>query len=171
MSYYSRFLGIIIVVLITFIFRVISSNKRKKERNKAVEYNKSIKEIECEIIDVADDLSTKITLSFNYSAVFDVLIFEDHIAFITGCVIGSYQPEIEIKDINFVRMKNIFQTDLLLINHNAKYKDESKSKEKYPPQFYLKGSKEDLLYIKNFIEEKMNRPKIIDLTGRDQMEQ
>lgn len=170
MSYYSRFLGIIIVILITFIFGVMSSNKRKKERNKALKCNKTIKEIECEIIDVADDLSTKITLSFNYSAVFDVLIFEEHIAFITGCVVGSYQPEIEIKDINFVRMKNIFRTDLLLINHNAKYKDESKSKEKYPCQFYLRAKKEELLYIKNFIEERINKPKVIDLTGGDQTE-
>ena len=157
---------VFLIVFLTIVFFatvILKFREGERERGKFLANKQCIKEIECRIIDFADNMYVKLT--FSYSPVFEMLIFEDRIAFVTGHVIGgSYQPEIEIKDINFVRMKNIFQTDLLLINHNAKYKDESKSKEKYPCQFYLRAKKEELLYIKNFIEERIQRPKVIDLT-------
>ena len=157
------------LTIVFFVTVILNFRENGKEKAKFLANKQSIKEIECRIVDFADNMYAKLT--FSYSPVFEMLIFEDSIAFVTGYVIGgSYQPEIELKDINFVRMENIFQTDLLLINHNAKYKDESKSKTKYPSQFYLRAKKEDLLYIKNFIEERMNRPKIVDLTGGDQTE-
>ena len=163
---------VFLIVFLTIVFFatvILNFRENGKEKAKFLANKQCIKEIECRIVDFADNMYVKLT--FSYSPVFEMLIFEDSIAFVTGHVIGgSYQPEIEIKDINFVRMENIYQTDLLLINHNAKYKDENKSKTKYPSQFYLRAKEEDLLFIKNFIEERIDRPKVIDLTGGNQTE-
>ena len=109
---------------------------------------------------IADsDSEVKLTLFQRAVPSYDVLLFDDHIAFATGSVMGfgeSIPEEIEIKDINFASMKYILKTDLLLVNYNRKAKE--------PSQFYMEGKKEDLLFIKNFIEERNGRPKVIDLT-------
>ena len=68
--------------------------------------------------------------------------------------------EIKIKDINSIKLKKVLWEEILQVNYN----EISKSGADNVATFYLKGDKEDLLCIKNFIEERMNRPQIIDLT-------
>lgn len=160
-------------IIITIIVGIMSARKRKRDINKVISGKKYLREFECGISAAKNDSDVKSAIFGLYNfPIYNVFLFDDHIAFTTGLVIGlgeSIPDEIEIKDINFVSMKNIFQTDLLAIKHNAKPKDESISQEAF--QFYMEGKKEDLLFIKNFIEERMHKPQIIDLTGGDQMAQ
>lgn len=160
-------------IVVTIMVGIMSARKRKRDINKVLSGKKYLREFECGISAAKNDSDVKSALLGLYNfPVYNVFLFNDHIAFTTGLVMGlgeSIPDEIELKDINFAKMKNIFQTDLLVVNYNVKPKDESRSNEVF--QFYMEGKKEDLLFIKNFIEERMNRPKIIDLTGGDQTEQ
>ncbi|MBP5591616.1 hypothetical protein J6Y50_07175 [bacterium] len=160
-------------IVVTIMVGIMSARKRKRDINKVLSGKKYLREFECGISAAKNDSDVKSALLGLYNfPVYNVFLFNDHIAFTTGLVMGlgeSIPDEIELKDINFAKMKNIFQTDLLVVNYNVKPKDESRSNEAF--QFYMEGKKEDLLYIKNFIEERMHRPQIIDLTGRDQTEQ
>lgn len=85
----------------------------------------------------------------------NVLLFHDRIGLVTEKAL-----EIGIKDINSITMKKVLWEEILQVNYN----EISKSGADNIATFYLKGDKEDLLCIKNFIEERMNRPQIIDLT-------
>ena len=166
-------LAMVSIIIITIIVGIMSARKRKRDINKVLSGKKYLREFECGISAAKNDSDVKSALLGLYNfPIYNVFLFNDHIAFATGLVMGlgeSIPNEIELKDINFAKMKNIFQTDLLVVNYNVKPKDESRSNEVF--QFYMEGKKEDLLFIKNFIEERMNRPKIIDLTGEDQTEQ
>ena len=151
-----------ILIIFVVIGEIMSARKRDKDRNKALAGKQCIREFECVIMNAYSDTDIKLSF-FSKSAppTYNVLLFEDHIAFTTGFVMGfgeSTPDELEIKDINFARMKYIFKTDFLLINYNRKTKE--------PSNLYMEGKKEDLLYIMNFIEERNGRPKIVDLTGK-----
>jgi hypothetical protein len=156
-----------ILIIFVVIGEIMSARKRDKDRNKALAGKQCIREFECFIMIAYSDADIKLSFLSKYApATYNVLLFEDHIAFTTGFVAGfgeSIPDEIEIRDINFARMKNIFKTDFLLINYNRKAKESS--------NLYMEGKKEDLLYIKKFLEERMHRPQVIDLTGGDQTEQ
>ena len=160
-------------IVVTIIVGIMSARKRKRDINKVLSGKKYLHEFECGISAAKNDSDVKSAILGLYNfPVYNVFLFNNHIAFTTGLVMGlgeSIPDEIELKNINFAKMKNIFQTDLLVVNYNVKPKDESRSNEAF--QFYMEGKKEDLLYIKNFIEERMNRPKIVDLTGEKQTEQ
>ena len=97
-----------------------------------------------------------------------VLLYNDVIKFTFAN--EKYLPEIAVKDIEIIFIKRVLGEDLLYIKHKVSPEKKVQYKETYP-EFYLSGDKEDLLYIKDFIEERMNRPKIVDLTGGDQTEQ
>ena len=66
-----------------------------------------------------------------------------------------------LEDIHFVKMEKLLGKNLLLVNYTDKLNDIKGYKQ---TQIYVKGKTEDLLYIKNFIEERIQRPKVIDLT-------
>ena len=153
-------------IIVTIIVGIMSARKRKKAMNKVMTDKKCLRELEFRILTAHSDTDIKLSFLSKYAPpTYDVFLFDDYIAFTTGLVMGfgeSIPDEIEIKDINFACMKYIFKTDFLLINYNRKTKE--------PSQFYIEGKKEDLLYIKNFIEERIRRPKIIDLTDGDQTE-
>ena len=85
----------------------------------------------------------------------NVLLFQNRIGIVTENAL-----EIEIQDINFIKMTKVLLEEMLQVNFN----EVSKSGTKKEMALYLKGGKEDLLYIKNFIEERLNRPQVIDLT-------
>ena len=149
------------LVIFVIVGEIMDYRKREKNRNKALAGKQCIREFECVIMIADSDSEVKLTLFQRAVPSYDVLLFDDHIAFATGSVMGfgeSIPEEIEIKDINFACMKYILKTDLLLVNYNRKAKE--------PSQFYMEGKKEDLLFIKNFIEERNGRPKVIDLTGK-----
>ena len=148
-----------ILVIFVVVGKIMEYRKREKDINKASAGKQCIREFECVIMIADSDSEVKLTLFQRAIPSYNVLLFDDHIAFVTGFVMGfgeSIPEEIEIKDINFACMKYILKTDLLLVNYNRKAKE--------PSQFYMEGRKEDLLFIKNFIEERNGRPKIIDLT-------
>ena len=148
-----------ILVIFVIVGEIMEYRKREKDINKASAGKKCFREFECVIMIADRDSEVKLTLFQRATPSYNVLLFEDHLAFVTGFVMGfgeSIPDEIEIKDINFACMKYILKTDLLLINYNRKAKE--------PSQFYMEGKKEDLLFIKNFIEEQNGRPKVIDLT-------
>jgi hypothetical protein len=149
-------------IVITVIAGIMSARKRKKDINKVLAGKKCLREFECGIsaAEYDNEVKSAILGLYNFPK-YNVFLFEDHLAFATGLVMGfgeSIPDEIEIKDINFACMKYILKTDLLLVNYNRKAKESS--------QFYMEGKKEDLLFIKNFIEERNGRPKVIDLTGK-----
>ncbi|MBP5435542.1 hypothetical protein J6Z39_06955 [bacterium] len=153
----------LIFPLFLFVFVIVGEimeyRKREKDINKASAGKQCIREFEFIIMMADSDSEVKLTLFKRAIPSYNVLLFDDHIAFVTGFVMGfgeSIPDEIEINDINFACMKYILKTDLLLVNYNRKAKE--------PSQFYMEGKKEDLLFIKNFIEERNGRPKIIDLT-------
>ena len=161
------------IILFTLVLGIISVRKRKQDINKVLAGKKCLREFEFRIMAAYSDTDIKLSFLSKYAPpTYDVFLFDDYIAFTTGLVMGlgeSIPDEIELKNINFAKMKNIFQTDLLVVNYNVKPKDESRSNEAF--QFYMEGKKEDLLYIRKFLEERMNRPQIIDLTGGNQTEQ
>ena len=150
------------LVIFVIVGEIMEYRKREKDINKASAGKKCLREFEFGISGAENDSNVKFALLGRYNFPrYNVLLFDDHIAFVAGFVMGfgeSIPDEIEIKDINFACMKYILKTDLLLINYNRKAKE--------PSQFYMEGKKEDLLFIKNFIEERNGRPKVIDLTSK-----
>ena len=156
-------------IVVTIIVGIMSARKRKRDINKVLSGKKYLREFECRIMAAYSDTDIKLSFLSKYAPpTYDVFLFDDYIAFTTGLVMGlgeSIPNEIELKDINFAKMKNIFQTDLLVVNY---IKPEDGSEAQEASQLYIEGRKEELLFIKNFIEERIQRPKIVDLTGEDQ---
>lgn len=151
-------------IVVTIIVGIMSARKRKRDINKVLSGKKYLREFECRISAAKNDSDVKSALLGLYNfPTYNVFLFDDGIAFATGLVLNRGVPdEIEIKDINFVIMKNIFQTDLLVVNY---IKPEDGSEAQEASQLYMEGRKEELLFIKNFIEERIQRPKVIDLTS------
>lgn len=161
-----------LALFIVFIFAVLierQEDKRKKQKRASFLKNKPLAEFDCDIIDGVDKVqATLLTTNRFYRTSACVMLYEKSIVIATGSEV--LQPEIMINDIETVSMKRLAFEDHLYIRHTVTADIKAKYKETCP-EIYLKGKKEDLLFIKNFIEERIQRPKIIDLTGGDQTEQ
>ena len=148
--------GIFFVLVI--VAEIWASNKKEKKTTELKAKEKPLKIFEyCKIAcGYNDELSAKSVALGGPGIVWgNVLLFQNRIVIVTVDAL-----EIEIKDINFVKMRKVMLEEMLQVNFN----EISKSGTQNEMALYLKGGKEDLLCIKNFIEERMNRPKIIDLT-------
>ncbi|MBR4532628.1 hypothetical protein IKO70_09510 [bacterium] len=153
-----RMIGYTIVFIALIVFEIWYSNKKEKKTNELKAKEKPLKIFEyCKVaFGYNDELSAKSVALGGPGVVWgNVLLFQNRIGIVTENVL-----EIEIKDINFIKMKKVLLEEMLQVNFN----EISKSGTKKEMALYLKGSKEDLLYIKNFIEERLNRPQVIDLT-------
>ncbi len=150
------FKNIIVTICLIFLVvaTIIGNNKRKKQKKKLTK-DGCMNEFNCELVIGGDKVMSRMIILRNHTVSSNVLLFDDHVAFATGAT-KEWQPEIMISDINFVKMEKLLWKDLLFIDHNAKFEEKGKTKSKYVNQFYLSGDKEELLYIKDFIEERMN---------------
>lgn len=159
--------GILIVVTL-FILNRLDAKKKKQEKKKYVESEKPLYELNCSIIISKDIVQARHISMSRWGTSVYVLLYNDVIKFTFAN--EKYLPEIAVKDIEIIFIKRVLGEDLLYIKHKVSPEKKAQYKETYP-EFYLSGEKEDLLYIKNFIEERMHRPQIIDLTGGDQTAQ
>ena len=94
-----------ILVIFVIVGEIMEYRKREKDINKASAGKKCFREFECVIMIADSDSEVKLTLFQRATPSYNVLLFEDHLAFVTGFVMGfgeSIPDEIEIKDINFV---------------------------------------------------------------------
>ncbi|MBP5435544.1 hypothetical protein J6Z39_06965 [bacterium] len=151
------------IVFIAFIVLEIWSRKTQNKKTKELQAKeKPLKILEyCKIsFGYNDEHSARAAVLGGRMKVplCNVLLFQDHIGLVTEKAL-----EIKIKDINSIKMKKVLWEEILQVNYNEISKNGSENS----ATFYLKGDKEDLLYIKNFIEERLNRPQIIDLTDGD----
>lgn len=154
-----RVIGYTIVFIAILVFEIWYSNKKEKKTNELKAKEKPLKIFEyCKVaLGYNDELSAKSVALGGPGVVWgNVLLFQNRIGIVTENAL-----EIEIQDINFIKMTKVLLEEMLQVNFN----EVSKSGTKKEMALYLKGGKEDLLYIKNFIEERLNRPQIIDLTG------
>ena len=160
-----------LALFIVFIFAVLierQEDKRKKQKRASFLKNKPLAEFDCDIIDGVDKVqATLLTTNRFYRTSACVMLYEKSIVLATG--VEASQSEIMINDIEAVSMKRLAFEDHLYIRHTVTADIKAKYKETCP-EIYLKGNKEDLLYIKKFLEDRMHRPKVIDLTGGDQTE-
>ena len=159
--------GILIVVAL-FILNRLDAKKKKQEKKKYVESEKPLYELSCSMIISKDIVQARHISMSRWGTSVYVLLYNDVIKFTFAN--EKYLPEIAVKDIEIIFIKRVLGEDLLYIKHKVSPEKKVQYKETYP-EFYLSGDKEDLLYIKDLIEERMNRPKIVDLTGGDQTEQ
>ncbi len=157
----------ILIVIALFILNRLEAKKKNQEKKKYLELEKPLYELSCSVI-ISNNIvqARHISMSRWGTSVY-VLLYNDVIKFTFAN--EKYLPEIMVKDIEIILIKRILGEDLLYIKHKVSPEKKAQYKETYP-EFYLSGDKEDLLYIKNFIEGRMNKPKIIDLTGEDQTE-
>ena len=154
-----RMIGDTIIFIAILVFEISYSNKKKKKTNELKAKEKPLKIFEyCKVaLGYNDELSAKSVALGGPGVVWgNVLLFQNRIGIVTENAL-----EIEIQDINFIKMTKVLLEEMLQVSFN----EISKSGTKKEMALYLKGGKEDLLYIKNFIEKKLNRPQIIDLTG------
>lgn len=162
------FIGLLLLFI--WMFFIVSKDEEKKEkiRNSFFKH-KPLAEFDCDLIDGIDKVqATLLATNSFYRTHATVMLYEKSIVIATGSEV--FQPEIMINDIEAVSMKRLAFDDHLYIRHTVTADIKAKYEETCP-EIYLKGKKEDLLFIKNFIEERMHRPQIIDLTGGDQTEQ
>ena len=158
----------ILIVIALFILNRIDSKKKKQEKKKYVELEKPLYELSCSMIISKNIVQARHISMSRWGTSVYVLLYNDVIKFTFAN--EKYLPEIAVKDIEIIFIKRVLGEDLLYIKHKVSPEKKAQYKETYP-EFYLSGDKEDLLYIKNFIEERMQRPKIVDLTGGDQTAQ
>ena len=154
-----RMIGDTIIFIAILVFEIWYSNKKEKKTNELKAKEKPLKIFEyCKVaLGYNDELSAKSVALGGPGVVWgNVLLFQNRIGIVTENAL-----EIEIQDINFIKMTKVLLEEMLQVSFN----EISKSGTKKEMALYLKGGKEDLLYIKNFIEKKLNRPQIIDLTG------
>ena len=162
------FLGSLILFIMVFFIASKDEEKKEKIRNSFLK-NKPIAEFDCDLIDGIDKVqATLLATNSFYRTHASVMLYEKSIVIATGSEV--FQPEIMINDIEAVSMKRLAFDDHLYIRHTVTADIKARYKETCP-EIYLKGKKEDLLYIKKFLEERMHRPQVIDLTGGDQTEQ
>ena len=134
------------------------SNRKEKKTNELTAKEKPLKIFEYfNVFKGENEVSPQMIVLChrNYCISCNILLFKNRIVFVTESML-----EIELKDINSANIKKAFGEELLKIN----YSEISESGTKKEMSLYLQGSDENMLYIKNFIEERMDRPKIIDLT-------
>lgn len=160
-----------LALFIVFIFAVLiekQEEKRKKQKRASFLKNKPLAEFNCDVIEGVDKVqATLLTTNRFYRTNACIMLYEKSIVLATG--IEAFQPEIMINDIEAVSMKRLAFEDHLYIRHTITA--DLKAKYKTCPEIYLKGNKEDLIYIQRFLEERMHRPKINDLTDGNQTEQ
>ena len=164
-----RFIGLLLLFI--WMLFIVSKNEEKKEKiRKSFLKNKPLAEFDCDLIDGTDKVQATLLATDRgfYRTHASVMLYEKSIVIATGSEV--FQPEIMINDIETVSMKRLAFEDHLYIRHTVTADIKAKYKETCP-EIYLKGKKEDLLYIKKFLEDRMHRPQIIDLTGGDQTEQ
>ncbi|HRZ78621.1 MAG TPA: hypothetical protein P5044_01325 [bacterium] len=154
----ARIIGFLIAFIIYLIISIRISRRRKKQKLLKEGY---LAEFDCELISALDKVASRVVLAYQSGMKSNVLLFDNHIAFATG-VTGDWQPEIMISEINSVKMEKLLWKELLFIDHNAKFVEEGKTK-KYENQFYLSGDKDELLYIKDFIEERMSKSNLLQI--------
>lgn len=148
------------ILFIAFIVAEIWSRKKQNAKTKELQAKeKPVKILEyCKIsFGYNDEHSARVAVLGGriHVPLCNVLLFQDRIGLVTENAL-----EIKIKDINSIKLKKVLWEEILQVNYN----EISKSGADNVATFYLKGDKEDLLCIKDFIEERMNRPQIIDLT-------
>ena len=157
----------LVFLFVVFIVEFIV-NTRIEKHVKELEARKGwIKKIDCELIAGDDKVVARLVIARNFGDLCTIFLFADSLGLAMDYTTKN-APEIMLEDIHFVKMEKLLGKNLLLVNYTDKLNDIKGYKQ---TQIYVKGKTEDLLYIKNFIEERMNRPKIIDLTGGDQTEQ
>ena len=158
----------ILIVIALFILNRIDSKKKKQEKKKYVELEKPLYELSCSMIISKNIVQARHISMSRWGMSVYVLLYNDVIKFTFAN--EKYLPEIMVKDIEIILIQRVLGEDLLYIKHKVSPEKKAQYKETYP-EFYLSGDKEELVYIKDFIEERMHRPQVIDLTGGDQTEQ
>ncbi len=159
------FLASLFLLIWVFFIERQDEQKRKKHRSLLLK-NKPIAEFDCDIINGTDKVQAALLATHRfYRTHACVMLYEQSIVLATG--LEKLQDEIMIDDIESVSIKRLSLIDHLYVRQRIRKIPHKESLN----EFYLNGEKEDLLYIKNFIEERMHRPQIIDLTGGDQTEQ
>ena len=150
--------AIVLCFVAIIVIEIWYSNKKEKKTNELKAKEKPLKIFEyCKMaFGYNDELSARSVALGGPGVIWgNVLLFQNRVVVVTEDAL-----EIEIKDINFIKMRKVLLEEMLQVNFN----EISKSGTKNEMALYLKGGKDDLLYIKKFIEERMNRPQIIDLT-------
>ena len=156
----------LVFLFVVFIVEFIV-NTRIEKHVKELEARKGwIKKIDCELIAGDDKVVARLVIARNFGDLCTIFLFADSLVLAMDYTTKN-APEIMLENIHFVKMEKLLGKNLLLVNYTDKLNDIKGHKR---TQIYVKGKTEDLLYVKNFIEERMNRPKIVDLTGGDQTE-
>jgi hypothetical protein len=145
-------LASIVVVIIAVFYEIRMSKRRKKQREKFIEKD-CLAEFNCDIILGIDKVQAKLLLAQNVGTPTNVILYDKNIVLATGE--ENRLPEIMIENIEKIYMAKLVWKDVLFIEHHVSAEKKAKYSNTYP-KFYLSGDKEELLYIKDFIEERMN---------------
>ena len=142
-----------IIIVIVIILSIIETRNKKKQRKKLMEGKGAyIDEIHCDLILGESKALARLALLRNFQVDCDLLLYNDRIVFAT-IVPGSknWQPEIMIKDIKCLKMERVLWKDILFFHHETPPGKPSG----YEQKFYIGGAlKEELLYIKDFVEKR-----------------
>lgn len=153
------FLASLFLLIWVFFIERQDEQKRKKHRSLLLK-NKPIAEFDCDIINGTDKVQASLLATHSFYRIHAcVMLYEQSIVLATG--LETLQDEIMINDIEFVSIKQLSFIDHLYIRQRVQ---KIPHKEIWG-ELYLNGDKKDLLYIKKFIEERMHRPQVIDLTS------
>lgn len=149
-DFFIKYFGYIVFPLIgiaNILYLLSQSKKRRLQRNKLLEDNyKAI--YKCKIIKGGKSKLRAIMAS-DQGVKAEIVLYDNKIQFITA--FEDIQPEIQIKDIVEIYMTELLLKRVLYIKQSIpssvsiKYDDLLK-------EFFLYGSKEDLLMIKEFIK-------------------
>ena len=147
--------GILFVLVI--VAEIWASNKREKKTNELKAKEEPLKIFEYFRIAFGynDEHSVRSAAISGWAVWCSLLLFQNRMV-----IVAETTLEIEIKNINFVKMRKVMLEEFLQVCYNE-ISESGTTREK---AVFLQGIDKDMLYIKNFIEERMNRPKIIDLT-------
>jgi len=160
--------GKLIIGAVFFVIFIVMEiwyrNKQGKKTKELSAKEKPVKIFEyCKIFYTYDESSAKSQVLFSHPASVvpcDVLLFQDHIGLVAANGYGIHTNDVKIKDVNSVTIKKILWEKVLYVN----YDEVSETGSVKNITFCLEGDLEDLSYIRNFIEERMTRPQVIDLT-------
>ena len=147
----------VLFFIVVFVVEIRAGNKREKRAKELTAKEKPLKIIEHRRISFGynDERFVRSVATKGWAVICDILLFQNRMV-----IVAKSTLEIEMKDINFVEIRKVMLDEFLQICYNET-SENGTTREK---AIFLLGIDDNMLYIKNFIEERMNRPQIIDLT-------
>ena len=149
---YFKYLWYLVLVGAYVLYLIHNSKKRQKQSEKLLNNDYKAK-FKCKIISAKSKTSARAVLLKNWGVRADIVLYENNILFITGR--KDIQTQIKIIDIDEIYMTGLLWAKLLYIRQ-AVFPATKNEYDDFLQKFYLSGDKEELLYIKDFVEKRKN---------------